>query len=62
LNVDLLKTKMTVIENKDCVAVIDRKIQDQPKCFEVKKKGVSNLMETISLLKFRRLQVGANWN
>ena len=40
---------MTVIEKEDFVAVIDRKIQNQPKSLEVKKKGVSNLMEIISL-------------
>jgi hypothetical protein len=47
-NVDLLKTKIKVVERKDIV-VVDRKIEDQPKCLEVDKKGIDNVIKEISL-------------
>jgi hypothetical protein len=49
LNVELLDTKLTVKEKEDFVTVDDRKIRDQPKCLEVKKKKTSTFMETSSL-------------
>ena len=49
LHVELLKTKLTVKEKEDFVTVNDRKLCDQPKCLEVKKKKASIVMKAISL-------------